>query len=128
LDLPISGSLNDPQFSLGGVILKVIGNLVMKAVTAPFSLLAGMFGAADEQGVVHFVQGSSALDDKAHQLLTKLPSSWSIGRHSSSLWSAGPAAGGARGLEAPAPARSGAGAKAPRRRARAASRPPMCHR
>ena len=72
LDLPISGSLNDPQFSLGGVILKVIGNLVMKAVTAPFSLLAGIFGGADEQGVVHFVQGSSALDDKAHQLLDKI--------------------------------------------------------
>jgi len=72
VDLPISGSLNDPQFSLGGVILKVIGNLIMKAVTAPFSLLAGMFGGADEQGVVHFALGSSTLDDKARQLLDKI--------------------------------------------------------
>ncbi|MBS0509527.1 MAG: DUF748 domain-containing protein [Proteobacteria bacterium] len=72
VDLPISGSLNDPQFSLGGVILKVIGNLIMKAVTAPFSLLAGMFGGADESGVVHFAPGSSALDDKARQLLDKI--------------------------------------------------------
>ena len=72
VDLPISGSLNDPQFSLGGVILKVIGNLIMKAVTAPFSLLAGMFGGAGEQGVVHFALGSSTLDDKARQLLDKI--------------------------------------------------------
>lgn len=72
VELPISGSLNDPQFSLGGVIFKVIGNLIMKAVTAPFSLLAGAFGGGDEQGAVAFASGSSALDDKARQLLDKL--------------------------------------------------------
>ena len=59
----------------GGVILKVIGNLVMKAVTAPFSCFAGMFGAADDMGVVHFVRGSSALDDRRTSCWTKLPSS-----------------------------------------------------
>ncbi|WP_404299617.1 DUF748 domain-containing protein [Alicycliphilus denitrificans] len=72
VQLPISGSLNDPQFSLGGVILKVIGNLIMKAITAPFSLLAGAFEGAGEQGVVVFALGSSALDDKARQLLDKI--------------------------------------------------------
>ncbi len=72
VELPISGSLNDPQFSLGGVILKVIGNLVMKAITAPFSLLAGAFGGGDEQGVVSFAPGSSVLDDKARELLDKI--------------------------------------------------------
>ena len=39
LDLPVSGSINDPQFSVGGVIWKVIVNLLVKAVTAPFALL-----------------------------------------------------------------------------------------
>src|SRR5690606_13059474 len=43
VDLPISGSLNDPDFSLGPVIMKVIGNLIMKAITAPFSLIAHAF-------------------------------------------------------------------------------------
>ena len=46
LDLPISGLLNDPQFSLGPVIIKVIVNVIVKAVTAPFSLLANALGAA----------------------------------------------------------------------------------
>lgn len=72
VDLPVSGSLNDPQFRLGAVILKVIGNLIMKAVTAPFSLLAGAFGGGDEQGAVAFAAGSAALDDGARQQLDKM--------------------------------------------------------
>ena len=44
INLPISGSLNDPQFSLGPIIFKVIVNLVVEAITAPFSLLASAFG------------------------------------------------------------------------------------
>lgn len=62
IDLPISGSLNDPQFSLGPVIVKVIFNLIAKAITAPFSLLAGAFGgSAEELGVVGFASGSALL-------------------------------------------------------------------
>lgn len=69
VDLPISGSLNDPEFRLGPVILKVIGNLIMKAVTAPFSLLASAFAGGDEQGAVAFSAGSSDLGAKAREQL-----------------------------------------------------------
>ena len=72
VDLPISGSLNDPEFRLGAVILKVIGNLIMKAITAPFSLLAGAFSDAGEQGAVLFALGSAELDEKARQQLDKI--------------------------------------------------------
>ncbi|HET6263466.1 MAG TPA: DUF748 domain-containing protein [Usitatibacter sp.] len=44
LELPISGSLEDPQFGIGALMGQVIGNLLKKAVTAPFSLLAAAFG------------------------------------------------------------------------------------
>ena len=71
VELPISGSLNDPQFSLGGVIFKVIGNLIMKAVTAPFSLLTGAFGGGDEQGAVVFDAGRSTLSKAAQEQLDK---------------------------------------------------------
>ena len=47
LDLPISGSLNDPEFSLVPIIFKIIGNIIVKAITAPFSLLAGALGGSD---------------------------------------------------------------------------------
>ena len=83
LDLPISGSLNDPQFSLGPVIVKVILNVIAKAITAPFSLLANAFGAGggDELGSVNFAAGSAQLTadakaglDKVAKALTDRPS------------------------------------------------------
>ncbi|MBY0238208.1 MAG: DUF748 domain-containing protein [Burkholderiaceae bacterium] len=48
INVPIGGSLDDPQFSLGGIILQVIGNAVMKTVTAPFTLIASLFGGSGE--------------------------------------------------------------------------------
>jgi len=67
LDLPISGSLNDPQFSLGPVIWKAITNLLAKAITAPFSLIANALGGggSSELSSVAFAPGSPALTDAA---------------------------------------------------------------
>ncbi|MCG9097221.1 DUF748 domain-containing protein [Laribacter hongkongensis] len=44
VNLPISGTLTDPDFSVGGIVMRVIVNLLQKAVTAPFDLLAHAFG------------------------------------------------------------------------------------
>ncbi|CAB5661196.1 Uncharacterized protein involved in outer membrane biogenesis [Delftia tsuruhatensis] len=75
LDLPVSGSLNDPQFRLAPVIFKIIGNLIMKAVTAPFSLLSGAFGGSSESGVVAFAPGRAQIDAKARESLDKVVAS-----------------------------------------------------
>ena len=73
LDLPLSGSLNDPQFRIGPVIFKILGNLITKAITAPFSLLAHAFGGgADALGTVNFPLGSAALDPEARAGLDKV--------------------------------------------------------
>lgn len=72
VDLPVSGSLNDPQFSLGSVIWRVIGNLVLKAVTSPFSLLTNSFGGAEELDQVEFEPGSTALGSEARARLDKV--------------------------------------------------------
>ena len=72
LDVPLSGSLNDPQFRLAPIIFKVIGNLIMKAVTAPFALLSGAFSGGDESGAVSFAPGSAKLDAKAKENLAKI--------------------------------------------------------
>lgn len=73
IDLPISGSLNDPQFSLGPVIVKVIVNLIAKAITAPFSLLASAFGGGGEAlSIVSFPAGSAALGPEAKAGLDKV--------------------------------------------------------
>jgi hypothetical protein len=72
LDLPISGSLNDPQFRIGPVIFKIIVNLIGKAITAPFSLLARAFGGGDELSSVAFAPGSATLTPEAQQNLDKV--------------------------------------------------------
>ena len=48
LDLPVSGSLDDPQFSYGRIIWKAIVNVLTKLVTAPFRALGKLLG--DECG------------------------------------------------------------------------------
>ena len=64
VNIPVSGSLSNPQFSIGGLIWHAILNLVAKAVTAPFSLLANAFGGNSEQlGYVAFPAGSATLTD-----------------------------------------------------------------
>lgn len=74
LNLPVSGSLSDPEFSVGGVILRALVNLLTKAVTAPFSLLASAFSGAggDELSYVEFKPGVGNLDADATRKLDTL--------------------------------------------------------
>jgi uncharacterized protein involved in outer membrane biogenesis len=67
VDLPISGSLDDPQFSVGGIVLRIVINLITRAVTAPFSLLASAFGggsgSSEELSYIEFDNGRANLDE-----------------------------------------------------------------
>ncbi|MDM0048630.1 DUF748 domain-containing protein [Variovorax sp. J22R115] len=72
IDLPLRGSINDPQFSIGPLILKAILNLIAKAATAPFALLTGGFGGGGESSVVAFAPGSSELSPEAKENLDKV--------------------------------------------------------
>ena len=73
INLPVSGSLNDPQFRLAPIIFKLIFNLIGKAITAPFSLLAGALGGGgDELSQVAFAPGSAVLNDEGRQRLDKI--------------------------------------------------------
>ncbi len=61
-DLPISGSLDDPQFSVGGIVLRAIVGLLVKIVTSPFALLGSLAGHSEELAYIEFAPGSAALD------------------------------------------------------------------
>jgi len=55
------------------VIVKVIVNLITKAITAPFSLLANAFGGGEEElGYVEFEPGSSVLSEASTKRLDAL--------------------------------------------------------
>jgi uncharacterized protein involved in outer membrane biogenesis len=70
INLPVSGSLNDPQFKLAPLIFRLIFNLIGKAITSPFSLIAGALGGGgEEMSQVVFAPGSKTLDGTARQRL-----------------------------------------------------------
>jgi Domain of Unknown Function (DUF748) len=76
LNLPVSGTIDDPKFRLGPIIWKVLVNLLEKAVTAPFALLGSLFGGGPDLQFVDFQPGSADLDpagvDKAHSVVKAL--------------------------------------------------------
>ncbi|AOI87467.1 DUF748 domain-containing protein [Burkholderia pseudomultivorans] len=70
VNLPVSGSLSNPEFSVGGLIWHAVLNLIAKAVTSPFMLLANAFGGGGEDlGYVEFAPGSYELDDAQQKKL-----------------------------------------------------------
>ncbi|MEJ0038285.1 MAG: DUF748 domain-containing protein [Gammaproteobacteria bacterium] len=72
LDLPITGSLDDPQFRIGPIIWKVVVNLITKVATAPFALLGSLFGGGEEMNLIDFQPGATALDTAAQERITSL--------------------------------------------------------
>jgi hypothetical protein len=65
LDVPVRGTLDDPTFRLGPIIWKIIGNVITKAVTAPFRFLGSLFAGAEKAQFVDFAPGSAQLPDTA---------------------------------------------------------------
>jgi uncharacterized protein involved in outer membrane biogenesis len=61
LDIPVTGSIDDPKFSIWGVVWQIIGNLITKAVTSPFALLGAAFGGGADLQYVEFDPGRAAL-------------------------------------------------------------------
>ncbi len=74
VDVPVSGSLDDPQFSMGGLIWRAIGNLIAKAATAPFRLLGAAFGGGNHEDLsyVEFDPGSDVLSAASQERLGKI--------------------------------------------------------
>jgi hypothetical protein len=72
LNLPMSGSLDDPTFRIGPVLWKVFVNLIVKAATAPFALLGHLFGGSEHMNIVEFQPGSADIDPPAKEQLASL--------------------------------------------------------
>ena len=65
LDVPISGSVDDPKFRVGPIVWKIVGNILKKAVLSPFALLGRLGGGGPELSFVDFAPGTAKLDDEA---------------------------------------------------------------
>jgi uncharacterized protein involved in outer membrane biogenesis len=72
LNLPVTGNVDDPQFSVGGVILKILKNILVKAATSPFALLGAILGGGEEISFLEFEYGSSAIPPTGEKKLSQL--------------------------------------------------------
>jgi hypothetical protein len=72
LQLPVGGSLDDPQFRLGPIIWKALLGLLTKIVTSPFAALGSLFGGGEELAYVDFQPGSADLQPNQPEQLGKL--------------------------------------------------------
>ena len=74
VNLPISGSLDSPEFSVGGIILRIIINIITRAVTSPFALLGAAFGGGSggELSYIEFDYGSTNLSPTAEAKIKSL--------------------------------------------------------
>jgi hypothetical protein len=72
LDLPVTGSLDDPQFKIGPLIWKAVVNLLVKVATAPFAMLGRLFGGGEQMNYIDFHAGSAVLEPAEHDKLSSL--------------------------------------------------------
>jgi hypothetical protein len=74
LGLPVSGSLDSPEFSYGALIWKALANLLTKIVTSPFRALAALLPGGGEEGLnfVAFEAGRPDVPPPEKEKLAKL--------------------------------------------------------
>ncbi len=74
LGVNVDGDLDSPSFSFGSIIMTAITNVITKAITAPFSLLAGLVDSDEEMDKVSFEYGQAIIDANQQSTLSKLAS------------------------------------------------------
>lgn len=72
LDIPVTGRIDDPEFSVWRIVLQVIVNLLTKVATAPFALLGSMFGGGEELSYIQFDYGSSKIPEQGMKKIETL--------------------------------------------------------
>lgn len=72
LDIPVSGSLDDPKFRVWPIVWQVVVNLITKAATAPFSLIASLVGGGEELSYVEFDYGSDIVAEAGAKKISSL--------------------------------------------------------
>ncbi len=72
INLPVTGSLDDPRFDIWPVVWMMLRHLLEKAALAPFDLIGKLFAGAQQAQYIDFVPGSAAVPPAALSSLTAL--------------------------------------------------------
>ncbi len=79
VDLPVRGDVDNPEFSVGGIVANALGNLIGKIVTSPFALLGNLLGVeASELEQVTFLPGRADLTPPEMQKAANLAEALSL--------------------------------------------------
>ncbi|HET6278030.1 MAG TPA: DUF748 domain-containing protein, partial [Candidatus Polarisedimenticolia bacterium] len=72
LDIPVGGTLDDPEFAYGALVWKAIKTVMTKIVTAPFRALARLIGSDKDLEYVEFAPAGSDLAPPAREKIGQL--------------------------------------------------------
>ncbi len=72
VDVNVAGDIDEPGFSVSGIVLKALVNLIVKAATSPFQLLGSLVGGEEDLGTLEFAPGSAELSAENQTKLEQL--------------------------------------------------------
>jgi uncharacterized protein involved in outer membrane biogenesis len=72
LDLPVTGNIDDPEFNIGKIIIKMFVNLLVKAASSPFKLLGALVDGGEELSYINFDYGISGISEAEKAKLDKM--------------------------------------------------------
>lgn len=73
IDLEVSGNVDDPEFSVAGIVMKALATLITKVATSPFRALGGLVGGDDvDLDILQFEAGLAELTPPDREKLVKL--------------------------------------------------------
>lgn len=72
IDVPITGSLNNPQFDMGAIIADALKNTLSKIISSPFRAIASLADSEEDMSTISFKAGNAILDKTQQEKLAVL--------------------------------------------------------
>jgi len=72
LDVPITGDLENPEFSVSALVFDAFANVLTKIIASPFNAIASLMGTDEDISQISFAAGGDQLDAKQHAKLDSL--------------------------------------------------------
>ncbi|WP_442919622.1 DUF748 domain-containing protein [Methylobacter sp.] len=64
MNVPITGSLEDPKFSISNIVVDALVNAISKVITSPFRALASLIGSEEDLSTISFPAGNAELNQQ----------------------------------------------------------------
>jgi len=72
LDVPVTGDLDNPEFSVASLIFDALSNVLIKIVSSPFNAIASLIGSDEDMSIILFSAGESTLNKSQTEKLDGL--------------------------------------------------------